>query len=101
MKTDEFLEKFDKKILTEEEKKDIFLLIFEDKKNIKIFSKIRRVWKRVKIKDRYFFLGNGAKGEASFFFRDPLNYGEIYDIEIREIVDKEEIKYTEKMLIIG
>ena len=65
------------------------------KENVKIFSKIRRVWKKVKIKDRYFFLGNGAKDEASFFFRHPLNYGEMYDIEIREIIDKE------GMLIIG
>ena len=99
MSIETFLEKYDKEILSEEEKKEVFLLNFQDCSKIKVFSKKRRVFKTVKIKDRYFFLGHKAEDISEAF--DPFLFEKENKIYIKEIKEQKEIDDITRMRIIG
>ena len=85
--------------MTEEEKKEVFLLNFQDCSQIKVFSKKRRVFKIVKIKDRYFFLGHKAEDISEAF--DPFLFEKEDKIHIKEIKEQKEIDDITRMRIIG
>lgn len=99
MSIETFLEKYDKETLSEEEKKEVFLLNFQDCSKIQVFSKKRRVFKTVKIKDRYFFLGNKAENISEAF--DPFLFEKEDKIYIKEIKEQKEIDDITRMRIIG
>ena len=99
MSIETFLEKYDKETLSEEEKKEVFLLNFQDCSKIQVFSKIRRVFKTVKIKDRYFFLGHKAENISEAF--DPFLFEKEDKIYIKEIKEQKEIDDITRMRIIG
>ena len=99
MSIETFLEKYDKETLSEEEKKEVFLLNFQDCSKIKVFSKKRRVFKTVKIKDRYFFLGYKAEDISEAF--DPFLFEKEDKIYIKEIKEEKEIDNIKRMRIIG
>lgn len=99
MSIETFLEKYDKELLTEEEKKEVFLLNFQDCSKIQVFSKKRRVFKTVKIKDRYFFLGYKAEDIGEAF--DPFLFEKEDKIHIKEIKEQKEIDNIKTMRIIG
>lgn len=99
MSIETFLEKYDKETLSEEEKKEVFLLNFQDCSKIQVFSKKRRVFKTVKIKDRYFFLGHKAEDISEAF--DPFLFEKKDKIYIKEIKEQKEIDDITRMRIIG
>lgn len=98
MSIETFLEKYDKDLLTEEEKKEVFLLNFQDCSKIQVFSKKRRVFKTVKIKDRYFFLGHKAEDISEAF--NPFLFEKKDKIYIKEIKEQKEIDDITRMRII-
>ena len=99
MSIETFLEKFDKETLSEEEKKEVFLLNFQDCSKIQVFYKKRRVFNTVKIKDRYFFLGHKAEDISEAF--DPFLFEKKDKIYIKEIKEQKEIDDITRMRIIG
>lgn len=99
MSIETFLEKYDKNLLNEEEKKEVFLLNFQDCSKIQVFSKKRRVFKTIKIKDRYFFLGYKAEDIGEVF--DPFLFEKEDKIYIKEIKEQKEIDNIKRMRIIG